>query len=154
MSKRLIFRNKCFFSTYLSYSGSYYTYEVRVTTSFFFNSEFNEKQQVNQLSEHVAVKNFLFYFFVNLNFYNFILKQLTTYILCMYQNSNFVAVISSNTEQNFSFFNRIFFVYDDQRNQKRKKKELHAISRKKKYIFKKYIYVSRFSPTGENANRL
>ena len=56
-----------------------------------------------------------------------------------------MAVISSNTEQNFSFFNRIFFVYDDQRNQKRKKKELQAISRKNIYIFKN-IYMYRVFP--------
>ena len=69
MSKILIFRNKCFFSTYLSYSGSYYTYELRYELQLhFFNSEFNEKQQVNQLSEHVAVKKNFILFLCKLEF--------------------------------------------------------------------------------------
>ena len=34
----------------------------------FFNSEFNEKQQVNQLSEHVAVKKFFILFLCKLEF--------------------------------------------------------------------------------------
>ena len=135
MSKKLIFRNKCFLR-YILIIFRQLLY-VRTTSYNFFFSTVNLTRN-NKLINFLNMlqwKIFLSYFFVNLNFYNFILKQLTTYILCMYQNSNFVAVISSNTEQNFSFFNRIFFVYDDQRNQKRKKKELHAISRKKKIHF-------------------
>ena len=67
MLKKLIFRNNVF-STYL-----YYIQAVTIRTNYelrllFFNSEFNEKQQVNQLSEHVAVKIFFILFLCKLEF--------------------------------------------------------------------------------------
>ena len=68
MSKRLIFRNKCFFKVH-----TYHIQAVIIRTKYelqllFFNSEFNEKQQVNQLSEHVAVKDFFILFLCKLEF--------------------------------------------------------------------------------------
>jgi len=68
MSKKLIFRNKCFLRYILIIFRQLLYVRTTSCDFFFFNSEFNEKQQVNQLSEHVAVKNFFILFLCKLEF--------------------------------------------------------------------------------------
>jgi len=68
MSKRLIFRNKCFLRYILIIFRQLLYVRTTSCDFFFFNSEFDEKQQVNQLSEHVAVKDFFILFLCKLEF--------------------------------------------------------------------------------------